>query len=310
MKRAQLDEIFTFMSVVEAGSFVGGGRAIGLTRSAAGKALARLESRLGVRLLNRTTRHLSLTDDGRVFHAHCQRVLAALDDAEASVGQRTSRPRGVLRLTLPGAFGRLLVLPLLRDYLRTWPEVQAEVSFSDRVADIIEEGYDLAVRINVTSTDTRLVSRVVAQHRVVICAAPSYLAARGEPKTLEQLATHECLLFSSRSRRQRWRLREKGGAWVMVEGKSRLRLDSGEAIRDAAVAGLGIAYLPDFLVDEDLASGRLEALLPSCETEFVPVMALYPNKRHLPAKVRRFIDLMAEQWSAKSPLAQPVDSRP
>ncbi|QDE82804.1 LysR family transcriptional regulator [Myxococcus xanthus] len=295
MKRAHLDEIFAFMAVVDAGSFVNGGRAIGLTRSAAGKALARLESRLGVRLLNRTTRHLSLTDDGRVFHEHCQQVLAALDEAEASVGERTGTPRGVLRITVPDAFGRLHVLPVLKKYLQTWPDVQVEVSFTDRVADIIEEGYDLAVRINVTSTDTRLVSRLVAQHRVFVCAAPSYLAARGEPQTLEELATHDCLLFSSRARRQRWRLRPKGGAYVTVEGRSRLRLDSGEAIRDAAVAGLGIAFLPSFLIDEDLARGRLKALLPSCETEVVRIMAFYPSKRHLPAKVRRFIDLLVEQ---------------
>lgn len=295
MKRAHLDEIFAFMAVVDAGSFVSGGRAIGLTRSAAGKALARLESRLGVRLLNRTTRHLSLTDDGRVFHEHCQQVLAALDEAEASVGDRTGTPRGVLRITVPDAFGRLHVLPVLNKYLQTWPDVQVEVSFTDRVADIIEEGYDLAVRINVTSTDTRLVSRLVAQHRVFVCAAPSYLAARGEPQTLEELATHDCLLFSSRARRQRWRLRPKGGSYVTVEGRSRLRLDSGEAIRDAAVAGLGIAFLPTFLVDEDLARGRLKALLPSCETEVVRIMAFYPSKRHLPAKVRRFIDLLVEQ---------------
>jgi DNA-binding transcriptional LysR family regulator len=299
MKRAQLDEIFAFMSVVDAGSFVGGGRTLGLTRSAAGKALARLESRLGVRLLNRTTRHVSLTDEGRVFHEHCLQVVAALDEAEASVGQRTGTPRGVLRLTLPGAFGRLHVLPLLRDYLRAWPEVQAEVSFTDRVADIIEEGYDLAVRINAASSDTRLVSRVVAQHRAVVCAAPSYLKARGEPQTLEELATHDCLIFSSRTRRQGWRLRQEGGAWVKVEGRSRLRLDSGEALRDAAVAGLGIALLPGFLVDDDLAKGRLKALLPSCDTGEVQILAIYPSKRHLPAKVRRFIDLMVERWSAK-----------
>ncbi|MFP2958063.1 LysR family transcriptional regulator [Myxococcus sp. 1LA] len=294
MERAQLDEIFAFMAVVDAGSFVGGGRAIGLTRSAAGKALARLESRLGVRLLNRTTRHLSLTDDGRVFHEHCQQVLAALDEAEASVGDRTGTPRGILRLTVPDAFGRLHVLPVLRKYLQTWPDVQVEVSFADRVADIIDEGYDLAIRINVTTTDTRLVSRVVAEHRVFVCAAPSYLAERGEPETLEELATHDCLLFSSRARRQRWRLRPKGGDYVTVEGRSRLRLDSGEAIRDAAVAGLGIAFLPSFLVDEDLARGRLKALLPSCQTEVVRISAIYPSKRYLPAKVRRFIDLLVK----------------
>ncbi|AKF80334.1 LysR family transcriptional regulator [Myxococcus fulvus 124B02] len=299
MKRANLDEILAFMSVVDAGSFVAGGRAIGLTRSAAGKALARLESRLGVRLLHRTTRHVSLTDDGRVFHEHCQQVLAALEEAEASVGQHTGTPRGVLRLTVPDAFGRLLVLPVLRDYLRMWPEVQAEVSFSDRVADVIEEGYDLAVRIQATHTDTRLVSRLVAEYPAILCASPTYLAARGEPRTLEELSAHDCLFFSSRARRQRWRLREQGGAWVHVEGRSRLRLDSGEALRDAAVAGMGVAFLPGFLVDADLSRGRLRALLPSVETGTVRITALYPSKTHLPAKVRRFIDLMVERWKPK-----------
>ncbi|WP_338868605.1 LysR family transcriptional regulator [Myxococcus stipitatus] len=299
MKRAHLDEILVFMSVVDAGSFVGGGRGVGLTRSAAGKALARLESRLGVRLLHRTTRQVSLTDDGRVFHEHCLQVLSALEDAEASVGRHTGTPQGVLRLTVPGAFGRLLVLPLLDEYLRAWPEVQVEVSFTDRVVDLIEEGFDLAVRIHAASADTRLVSRLVARHRVFVCAAPSYLRARGEPTTLEELAEHDCLLFSSQTRRQRWRLREKGGDWVSVEGRSRLRLDSGEAIRDAAVAGLGLAWLPGFLVDEDLEHGRLKAVLPSCESEAVPIMALYPSKRFLPAKVRRFIDLMVERWGTE-----------
>ncbi|WP_342379944.1 LysR family transcriptional regulator [Myxococcus stipitatus] len=299
MKRAQLDEMLAFMAVVEAGSFVGGGRALGLTRSAAGKALARLEARLGVRLLHRTTRQVSLTDDGRVFHEHCLQVRAALDDAEASVGQRPGTPRGVLRLTVPDAFGRLLVLPLVDEYLRAWPEVQVEVSITDRVVDIIEEGYDLAVRINVSSPDIRLVSRLVGQDEAVVCAAPSYLRAHGAPSSLAELTEHECLHFCSRTQRQRWRLREKGGAWVRVEGRSRLRLDSGEAIRNAAVAGLGIAYLPRFLVDEDLESGRLEALLPSCDTDPVPISALYPSKRFLPAKVRRFIDLMVERWSTK-----------
>jgi DNA-binding transcriptional LysR family regulator len=298
MNRANLDEILAFLSIVDAGSFVAGGRAMGLTRSAAGKSLARLESRLGVRLLHRTTRRLSLTDDGRVFHEHCLQVLAALDEAEASVGQHVGTPRGVLRLTVPGAFGKSQVLPLLRDYLRAWPEVQVEVSFTDRVADIIEEGYDLAVRINATHSDTRLVSRVVARHRTYLCASPAYLQARGEPQTLDDLSAHDCLVFTSRTRRQPWRLRQADGDWVTVEGRSRLRLDSGEALRDAALAGLGIAYLPGFLVDEDLARGHLQALLPTCETGRVGITALYPSKRHLPAKVRCFIDLMAERWSA------------
>ncbi|MFY0576388.1 LysR family transcriptional regulator [Cystobacter fuscus] len=162
MPRTNLNDITVFMAVVDSGSFVAGGQALGMTRSAAGKAVMRLEDRLGVRLLNRTTRTLSLTDEGRAFYDRGLQIFAAIEDAEASVASRAGTPRGVLRLTVPDAFGRRVILPLLRKYLRAWPDVQVEVSFTDRVVDIIEEGFDLAVRIGVTDPDSRLVSRVVA----------------------------------------------------------------------------------------------------------------------------------------------------
>lgn len=246
MLRANLSDILVFMAVVEEGSFIAGGQAMGLTRSAAGKAVNRLEDRLGVRLLNRTTRALSLTDEGRVFYDRGLQILAAVDDAEASVAGRSGTPRGLLRLTVPDAFGRLVVLPLLRRYLEAWPDIQVEVSFTDRLADIVEEGFDLAVRIGEAPPDTRLVSRVVARYKAMLCASPSYIAERGEPLSLDELAGHDCLIFSSRNRRQSWRFVGADGAWVKAQGRSRLRLDSGEALRDAAVAGLGIAFLPDF----------------------------------------------------------------
>jgi DNA-binding transcriptional LysR family regulator len=298
MPRANLSDIQVFMAVADAGSFVAGGQAMGLSRSAAGKAVARLEDRLGARLLNRTTRTLSLTDEGRVFYERGLQILASVEEAEASVAGRSGTPRGVLRLTVPDAFGRLVVLPLLRKYLEAWPDIQAEVSFTDRLADIVEEGFDLAVRIGAASSDTRLVSRVVARYKALLCAAPSYIAARGEPLDIDGLPAHDCLLFSSRNQRQRWRFRGDGGAWVRAQGRSRLRLDSGEAIRDAAVAGLGIALLPDFLVAEDLAAGRLRQVLPDLEADDVTVVTIYPSRRLLEPRVRRFIDLMAEELGA------------
>ncbi|HTN83451.1 MAG TPA: LysR family transcriptional regulator [Sorangium sp.] len=295
MLRANLSDILVFMAVVEEGSFIAGGQAMGLTRSAAGKAVNRLEDRLGVRLLNRTTRALSLTDEGRVFYDRGLQILAAVDDAEASVAGRSGTPRGLLRLTVPDAFGRLVVLPLLRRYLEAWPDIQVEVSFTDRLADIVEEGFDLAVRIGEAPPDTRLVSRVVARYRAMLCASPSYIAERGEPLSLDALAGHDCLIFSSRNRRQSWRFVGADGAWVKAQGRSRLRLDSGEALRDAAVAGLGIAFLPDFLVAEDLAAGRLQQVLPDLAAEEVKIVTIYPTRRLLEPRVRRFIDLMVEE---------------
>ncbi|MGK3998244.1 LysR family transcriptional regulator [Sorangium sp. So ce1024] len=295
MLRANLNEILVFMAVVDEGSFIAGGQAMGLTRSAAGKAVNRLEDRLGVRLLNRTTRSLSLTEEGRVFYERGLQILAAVDDAEASVAGPSGTPRGLLRLTVPDAFGRLVVLPLLRKYLEAWPEMKMEVSFTDRQADIIEEGFDLAVRIGEAPPDTRLVSRVVARYKAMLCASPSYIAERGEPLSIDELAGHDCLIFSSRNRRQSWRFLGDDGSWVKAQGRSRLRLDSGEALRDAAVAGLGIAFLPDFLVAADLAAGRLRQVLPDLDAGDVKIVAIYPTRRLLEPRVRRFIDLLVEE---------------
>ncbi|CAI0900343.1 LysR family transcriptional regulator [Serratia grimesii] len=295
MLRANLNDIQVFMAVVDAGSFIAGSHAMGLSRSAAGKAITRLEERLGTRLLNRTTRALSLTDEGREFYQRGLQILASVDDAEASVAGTKSTARGVLRLTVPAAFGRLLLLPLLAKYLAAWPDVQVEMSFSDRLADLIDEGFDLAVRMGVTAPDTRLVSRVVAKYQTVLCASPTYLAKHGEPRDVDALAGHDCLLFSSRNQKQSWRLRDDQGIWVKAMGRSRLRLDNGEAIRDAALSGLGIAYLPDFLVNEELATGRLKQVLTGVEGEEVRIVTLYPNKRLLEPRVRRFIDLMVEE---------------
>ena len=295
MQRSNLNEILVFMAVVDERSFVAGGRAMGLTRSAAGKSVSRLEDRLGVRLLNRTTRTLSLTDEGQLFYDRGLQILAAIEDAESSVAGRTGTPRGLLRLTVPDAFGRLVILPLIRKYLETWPDIQVEVSFTDRQADIVEEGFDLALRIGGANSDTRLVSRVVAKYEAVLCASPSYIAARGEPLDIDALAHHECLIFSSRNRRQSWLVRDAEGAWVKARGRSRLRLDSGDAIRDAAVSGLGIAFLPDFLVAGDLAAGRLQRVLPDLELGEVSIAAIYPTKRLLEPRVRRFIDLIVDE---------------
>ena len=302
MAGASLDDIAVFVAVVDAGSFAAGGQSVGLSRSAAGKAIARLENRLGTRLLQRTTRALSLTIEGETFCAHCRDILAAVNTAEASVaGPDGGLPRGVLRVTLPDAFGRLKVLPLLERYLAAWPHVQVELSFSDRVDDLLEEGFDLAIRIGVTHADSSLISRVIARYPVLLCAAPGYLAKSGEPRSVAVLDSHDCLLFSSRLHRQGWHLPAGDGSTVRVTGRSRLRLDSGDAIRRAAIAGLGIAYLPHFLIADDLASGRLQPVLGKTVNTKVEIVALYPDRHLLEARVRRFIDLLVEGLAPARP---------
>ncbi|GHC56078.1 LysR family transcriptional regulator [Neogemmobacter tilapiae] len=291
MPSAPLNEIQVFVAVVEKASFVAGGRRLGLSRSAAGKAVARLEEHLGVRLLHRTTRAVSLTDEGRVFLDHAQGILSAVEQAEASVSRAKARPRGVLRLTLPDGLGRMLILPLVQRYLADWPEVQVEISLADRLADLVDEGFDLALRVGVTTADTGLVARVVTRLPVVLCAAPGYLAQRGIPETLTDLARHDGLIFSSRGQRQIWRFAD--GQKVALP--SRLRMDSAEALRAAALADMGIAQLPKALIERDLARGDLVVLLPDATKAEVNLVALYPEKRLLEPRVRRFIDLLATQ---------------
>lgn len=256
MLRTNLNEILIFMAVVDAGSFVAGGQSMGLSRSAAAKAVMRLEDRIGARLLNRTTRTLSLTDEGRVFYERGLQVLASVEEAEASMAGNGGTPRGILRLTVPDAFGRIMVLPLIQKYVAAWPDLQVEVSFTDRLADLVEEGFDLAIRIGITMPDTRLVSRVVAKYSAVLCASPAYLSKRGDPQNIDELAAHDGLIFSSRNQKQGWRLRAEGGPWTKAQIRSRLRFDSAEALRHCALAGLGIALLPDFKTWVPAACGR------------------------------------------------------
>ncbi|MBX5239227.1 LysR family transcriptional regulator [Rhizobium sp. NLR22b] len=296
MPRTNLNDILIFMAVVDAGSFIAGGQAMGLSRSAAGKAVTRLEERLGARLLNRTTRTLSLTDEGRLFYEHGLQILASVDEAEASIAGQSGTPRGVLRLAVPGLFGRLVVLPLLEKYLRTWPDMQVEVNFTDRPADNVEDGFDLAIGIGATpsAADSRLIARVISSDKARLCASPSYLSERGMPRDIGDLAAHDCLFFTSRGQRQGWRFRS-GGGWIKAQGRSRLRLDSGEAVRDACMAGLGIALLPHFVVAAELTAGRLRQVLSDLETDDTKIVALYPDKGMLEPRVRCFIDLLFEE---------------
>ncbi|KQN06460.1 LysR family transcriptional regulator [Sphingomonas sp. Leaf25] len=293
MAPGNINDIVAFVAAAEAGSFVGAARARSMTRSGIAKSVARLEDRLGVRLFHRTTRSLGLTDDGGVFLDRCTQILADLDEAESSMSDGGGQPQGLFRMTAPMTFGRLMVLPLLNDFLASWPRLKADVSFTDRVSDIIEDGIDLAIRIGETRENTSLIARTLTYQHDLVVASPAYLSANPAPRHPDDLMGHHCLNYVSAGRKRAWRFAIEGRT-VAVRRRSRLSLDSGEALRDAAVAGAGLAFLPSYVVDRDLADGRLIALLSDYAAPPVPISAIYPSRRHLAPKVRRFIDLLAQ----------------
>jgi DNA-binding transcriptional LysR family regulator len=299
MADSKVNDILVFLSVVDTGSFASGGKAFGLSRSTAGKAVARLEDRYGVRLLNRTTRAISLTEDGQRLYHKGQAIHAAIAKADKSMAGADGIPSGTLRIAAADALGRRLLMPVVRKFQQEWPQVRFEISFSDTVSHIIKDGFDLAVRVGVNSPDVSLISRTLMTDRPVLCASPAYLEDREAPKNIDHLSTHDLLQFSSVGQRQVWALQDASGFWSNASGRVPLRLDSAEALREAALAGMGIALLPGILVKDDLDAGSLMQVLPDIETGKVPIVALYPHKRFLEPRVRQFIDMLAAEMSAR-----------
>jgi DNA-binding transcriptional LysR family regulator len=303
----RMKDISAFVHVAEAKSFTAAAERMGMSRSAVGKSVVRLEDRLGVRLLQRTTRSVSLTGEGAVFHERCIRILADLDEAEMSMLSHSQAPRGRLRLELPVSFGRLHVLPLVNRFMRKWPEISVNVSFNDRFVDLIDEGIDLAIRLG-GSDDSRLMTRLLAPHRLVTCATPAYLQRYGIPTEVDQLAEHSCLAFVHGGRPVEWRYTIDGHIRsITING--RFSSSNAEAVRDATLAGYGIAKLATFLISDDLRAGRLVRVLDDIAADGPSVRAVYPSSRHLSPKVRSFIDELVDAWRPEPPWDQAAQPR-
>lgn len=279
-----------FVAIVETGSFVSGGKALGLTRSAAGKAMARLEAHLGTRLLYRTTRMVSMTVDGERFYQQCVQILQVLEEAEADIRQDLPQPKGTLRISVTEAYGRIVVLPFLKSFLETWSELDVEVNLSDRVVDLVEEGFDLSIRIGDIPADSQLIARTVEHAQPYLYASASYLKRFGEPAEPSDLTNHQRLVYGLGVHSTGWNLVTSSGSEVCIDGGRKLRFDSGEAIRESALHGMGVAYLPSFLVDDDVESGRLVRLLPNYGGKRLPIQMVYASRNRLAQKVRLFID--------------------
>lgn len=290
----ELRQMAVFAAVVEARSFSAASRRLDLSKSVVSKAVSDLERSLGARLLNRTTRSMSLTDAGSVLYEHCVRVVEEMHQARLAVGQFNSAPRGLLRVSASVAFGTLHVAPALPQFLARYPDVRIDMVIGDRIVDLAEEGFDLAIRIS-KEPAPNLVARRLAEVNRKIVATPDYFAKHGIPAAPADLASHNCLTYTHFNPQDTWRLQGPDGR-ITVPIKGNLRLNDDEALSEAVLGGLGVALLPTFIIGKEIQTGRLQAVL----SDYVPseryIHAVYLPTRHVSATVRAFIDFLLERF--------------
>lgn len=285
-------ELTVFARIVSAGSLSAAARELDLSLAVVSKRLTALETRLGVRLLQRTTRRQSLTDEGQAFHARCVRILAEVQEAEAAVSRSRDAVTGVLRVTATRAFGRRRIAPLAVAFRLEHPELNVHLTLTDALVDIVEEGMDLAIRFG-TLTDSSMIARSLAPNFRVLCAAPAYLARRGMPSEPAALTMHDCIVFGEQPTRE-WHFQHEGESIAMRVNPAFITND-GEAAHTLALAGGGIVQKSIWDVGDDLGSGRLVRVLPGYAIPAAPLQAVYANAQHLTPKVRRFVEFCAER---------------
>lgn len=289
-----LSGIDIFVTVVELQGFARAAEKHHLTRSAVAKTIARLEQRLGVLLFHRTTRSVSLTQEGALFHEYCLRALEQLRAGVAMLESGRVAVTGKLRVTMPVLFGHLCIAPLLTQLAQAHPALQLELSFSDRVTDLLEDGFDLAIRNGVLADSDYLVARKIGEHKMVLCASDGYLRQHGMPVTIDALADHDAIAHARHGRISSWHLQQDGQVRQIVPA-ARLMMDDFQAIYNATIAGMGLAWLPYWLVRDALAEGSLKELLPHCTTIMFAVHAVWPRTPHLAPKIRLVIDSLLQE---------------
>ena len=296
----QLQDMDLFVRAVATGSLSAAGRELGLSPAVASKRLARLEGRLGTRLLQRSSRRLSLTDNGALYLERCQAILAEVAEAEDLLGGDDAQVRGTLRVSATSGLGRRWVGPVVAEFAARHPEVAVQLSLTDRVVDLVESGVDCAVRVG-PRADDRLIARKLADNRRVVCATPAYLQAYGVPATPAELARHACLVLAAgNALHADWRFRPPHGAATHVRVRGRLASDNGQQVHDWMLAGHGLARRSFWDVADDLASGRLVEVLRDWSDEDAPISLIYASRRHLPRRTRLFIDALAAHFAQAS----------
>jgi len=297
----RLSEMEAFVAVVDQGGFTDAARRLNLSKSAISKHVAALEERLAVRLLNRTTRRVSPTDIGLAFYDRAIAVLKDANEADEMVTAMQSDPRGQLRISAPVSFGIRHLMPVITEFLATYPAVSINVVFEDRYTELVSESYDAALRIGVLE-DSSLRMRTLATANIILVAAPSYLAKNGTPKTIDDLSAHTLLHYSLTTSGNVWRLTSASGEERQVRVGGRLTANNGDALLIAAEQGLGIAYTPSFILCDAMKSGRLVRVLPDLPAKEIGIHFVYPEGRYLQPKLRVLIDFMAEKFRGRGPI--------
>ncbi|MFO6296889.1 LysR family transcriptional regulator [Rahnella selenatireducens] len=291
-KTDHLGGITAFVTTAQCGSFTAAAERLGLTKSAVAKSVGRLEARLGLQLFQRSTRRLSLTPDGERYLQSSQNAIEILEQAEAELMSHTAKPSGRLRVDLPAAFGRQRIMPHLLAVIRQYPELEMTITFSERFIDPIEEGIDLVVRIGELTDSSGLIARRLTTQKLVICAAPEYLAQYGEPHEPDELSQHRCVVGVRRNQPKFWILRNARGEVSRYTPPATYEFADGDAMLAGVLAGCGLSQLPLWLVGKYLASGQLKEVLTGHSGGEMPVSALWPKSRQLLPKIRFVVDTL------------------
>jgi DNA-binding transcriptional LysR family regulator len=290
----RLNGVSVFVETVEAGGFSAAATRLNLSRSAVGKTIARLETRLGARLFHRTTRSQALTEDGQAYYERCLRALEEIRTGEAMLDSGRREIAGRLRVSAPVLFGRRCVAPILTALARQHPKLELHLNFSDRLVDLREDGFDLAIRNGAPGDGPGLMIRRIGYQRMTVCAAPAYLETHGKPRAIEELAGHDAIAYGRSGYDRNWLFPVEGAPPITVAPRARLRFDDLEAIADAAVAGMGLAWLPCWLIRERVLSGALVRVLDDRPGLVFDTHALWPQTPHLPLRLRLAIDTLAQ----------------
>ncbi|MBT3305841.1 MAG: LysR family transcriptional regulator [Alphaproteobacteria bacterium] len=296
-------EMAVFVRVAETGNFSASARALKLTPSAVSKLIGRLEDRLGARLLHRTTRRVSLTEEGRTFYQHCTPILAAIDEAEQAITQLHGEPRGLLKVNASTYFAREHIEPLIPDFLARYPELRIQLTLSEQFVDLIEEEVDVAIRIG-QLPDSTLIARKLGSAQRMVVGSPSYLALHGTPRNPDELKDHNCIILSTATSLNQWEFKGPDGP-RRIEVRGNFETNNAVALHNAALGGIGLVRAGNFTVAKDIRAGRLVTVLADFEaTTQTNVYAVYPHNRHLSPKVRVFVDMLVDAFLPVAPWEQ------
>lgn len=291
----RLAAIEAFIAVADEHGFTQAAQRLGVSKSVVSKQVSALEQHLGVRLFNRTTRNLSLTEAGARFYAQSTGIVEQLVEAEQAVGDLNASPRGLLRVNVPVSFGHLHLGPAMPEFLSRYPDIEVDITLNDRLVDLVNEGFDAAIRIS-RLEDSSLIARRVATAHGWVCASPEYIARHGAPRHPGELAAHNCLVYTYARQGQDWILVDRQGNEHRVPVRGRLRANNGEFLLETAAAGMGLVIMPDFIIADSVDSGRMQRVLPEYTARELGVYAVYPYTRHVSAKVRVFVDFLVERF--------------